>query len=39
MLNFRQNPEKMLKKLTKQPQLEMCKTVLLNLINPGALAA
>jgi len=34
MLNFRQNPEKMLKKLTKQPQLEMYKTVLLNLINP-----
>ena len=34
MLNFRQNPEKMLKKLTKQPQLEMYKMVLLNLINP-----
>ena len=33
MLNFRQDPEKMLKRLAKQPQLEMYKTVLLNLIN------
>ena len=33
MLNFRQDPEKIIKRLAKQPQLEMYKTVLLNLIN------